>query len=169
MVVLQERVPFQGPRVGSCLTVGNELSEETLMLTKQEMLWRRAPPGKRAGGKGNLGGLLCHMTCSLRFYGDGITSRVFFGQSLDLGSFLVAHAIAQPRWMPTRRILGGGRTYDISFWPFLNSSGWWWLINSMFFTRTCCCKITQANGSHGAWPGWVVSISVFPPNSGTGV
>nr|XP_058894612.1 uncharacterized protein LOC131741594 [Kogia breviceps] len=28
--------PFQGPRVGACLTLGNELSEETHVLTKQE-------------------------------------------------------------------------------------------------------------------------------------
>ena len=27
-----------GPRVGSCLTLGNELSEETHILTKQEIL-----------------------------------------------------------------------------------------------------------------------------------
>ena len=30
--------PFQGPKVGSCLTLGNELSEETHVLTKQEIL-----------------------------------------------------------------------------------------------------------------------------------
>ena len=30
--------PFQGPRVGSCITLGNELSEETHELTKQELL-----------------------------------------------------------------------------------------------------------------------------------
>jgi len=30
--------PFQGPKVGSCLTLGNELSEETHLLTKQEIL-----------------------------------------------------------------------------------------------------------------------------------
>ena len=29
--------PFQGPRVASCLTLGNELSEETHMLIKQEI------------------------------------------------------------------------------------------------------------------------------------
>ena len=34
----QERGPFQGPRVGSCITLGNELSEETHELTKQELL-----------------------------------------------------------------------------------------------------------------------------------
>ena len=30
--------PFQSPRVGSCLTLRNELSEETHVLTKQEIL-----------------------------------------------------------------------------------------------------------------------------------
>ena len=30
--------PFQGPKLGSCLTLGNELSEETHVLTKQELL-----------------------------------------------------------------------------------------------------------------------------------
>ena len=30
--------PFQGPKLGSCLTLGNELSEETHGLTKQETL-----------------------------------------------------------------------------------------------------------------------------------
>ena len=29
--------PVQGPKLGSCLTLGNELSEETHMLTKQEI------------------------------------------------------------------------------------------------------------------------------------
>ena len=30
--------PFQGPKLGSCLTLRNELSEETHLLTKQEIL-----------------------------------------------------------------------------------------------------------------------------------
>ena len=30
--------PFQGLTLGSCLTLGNELSEETHVLTKQEIL-----------------------------------------------------------------------------------------------------------------------------------
>ena len=44
-----------------------------------------------------------------------------------------------------RRILGGGGTGDISFWPSLNSSSWWWLVSSMFLTRTSCHKIIHAN------------------------
>ena len=30
--------PFQSPKLGSCLTLGNELSEEMHVLTKQEIL-----------------------------------------------------------------------------------------------------------------------------------
>ena len=33
--------PFQGPRTDSCLTLGNEPSEETHVLTKQEALLGR--------------------------------------------------------------------------------------------------------------------------------
>ena len=36
--VAARRDPFQGLRACSCLTLGNELSEETHMLTKQETL-----------------------------------------------------------------------------------------------------------------------------------
>ena len=63
--------------------------------------------------------------------------------------------------MSVRRILGGGRARGISFWPLPNSSGWWWLTSSVFLAKTSCCKITHANGYYGAWPGWVVSVSVF--------
>ena len=38
MVLLQEGGPLPGPKMGSCLTLGNELSEETHVLTKQEIL-----------------------------------------------------------------------------------------------------------------------------------
>ena len=36
--------PFQGPKLGSCLTLGNELSEETHVLTKQEILLGKGAP-----------------------------------------------------------------------------------------------------------------------------
>ena len=38
--------PFQGPKLGSCLTLGNELSEETLVLTKQEILLGKGTRGE---------------------------------------------------------------------------------------------------------------------------
>ena len=36
--VAGRETPVQGPKLGSCLTLGNELSEETHVLTKQEIL-----------------------------------------------------------------------------------------------------------------------------------
>ena len=65
-----------------------------------------------------------------------------------------------------RRILGGGKTRDISFWPSLNSCDWWWLVSSRFLTRTSCHKIIHANGYYGAWLVWVVSARMFPLTEG---
>ena len=96
------------------------------------------------------------------FYDDGISFRVVLSQSFWLRVLPGAARLVQPRWMPERRILGGGPTCGVSFWPFLNSSGWWWLISFMFLTRTSCHKTTHANGYYGTWPGWAVSVSVLP-------
>ena len=41
--------PFQGPRVGSCLTLGNELSEETRILTGQKTLLGRGARAENSG------------------------------------------------------------------------------------------------------------------------
>ena len=152
--------PFQGPKLGSCLTLGNELSEETHVPSKR-FYWEREP-GWRAGGWGNPGGLLCHVACSLQFYGDGISFWVVFSQSFWLRVLPGGAHLVQPSWMPEKRILGGGQTCGVSFWPFLNSSGWWWPISSVFLTRTSCCKTTHAYGYYGAWPGRAVSVSVLP-------
>ena len=72
--------PFQGLKLGSCLTLGNELSEETHVLTKQEILLgkgtrvessRVREPRRTALPCGSL----------FRFYGDGISFRVVFDHS----------------------------------------------------------------------------------------
>ena len=126
--------------------------------------WERAP-GWRGGGWGNPGEQLCHMARSLGFYGDGISFWVIFSQSFWLRVLPGGAHLVKPRWMPERMILGGGRTGDVSFWPFPNFSGWWRLISSLFLTRTSCPKTTHANGYYGAWPGWVVSISMLPRTS----
>ena len=76
------------------------------------------------------------MARSLGFYGDGISVQVVFGQSFWLRVLPGGARLVQPRWMPERRILGGGQTGGVSFWPFPNSSGWWRLISSLFLTRT---------------------------------
>ena len=92
----------------------------------------------------------------------GLVSGLSLANHSDSRVLLGGARLVQPKWMPDRRILGGGRTCGVSFWPFPNSSGWWRLISSLFFTRTSCRKTTHANGYYGAWPGWAVSISVLP-------
>lgn len=88
----RKRDPFQGLRMSSCLTLGNELSNETHMLTKQDTLWGRNPPPREQQDKRT------QENC-LRFYGDGVSFQVFSGQlscSAHIwsgpGSFLAVHA-----------------------------------------------------------------------------
>ena len=74
--------PFQGPKLGSCLTLGNELSKETHVLTKQEILLEKGTGGREQQGKGNQEN--CSATWlarSLGFCGNGIRFWVVFGQS----------------------------------------------------------------------------------------
>ena len=71
--------PFQGLRVGSCLTLRNELSEETHVLTELETLLGRGLLGGEQEGKGTQEN--CSVS-SLGFYGDGVSFWVFPGQSL---------------------------------------------------------------------------------------
>ena len=122
----------------------------------KRLYWEGAPPGE----------LLCHVARSLRFYGDEICFWVVFRQSFWLRVLPGGARIAQPRWMPERRILGGGRTCGISFWPSLNSSSWWWLIALCSLPGPPVIKITHANGYDGAQPGWVVSVHVLPLTKG---
>ena len=75
------------------------------MLTKQEILL----------GKGTWAEGCSAAWLSLRFYGDGVSFQVVSGQSFWLRVLFGGAHLAQPRWMPTRRILGGGRTCGVSF------------------------------------------------------
>ena len=122
------------------------------MCWPSKRFYREGAPGWGAGGWGDPGELLCHVSCSLQFYGDGISFWMVFGQSFWLRVFPGGAPIVQPGWMPARRIVGGGQTRGVSFWHFPNSSSWWWLISSVFPTRISCRKTTHANGYYGAWP-----------------
>jgi len=89
--------------MGSCLTLGNELPEDT-HADKERDYWEGAPRQRMAG---NPGEPLCHMARNLGFYGDGISFWVVPGQSFWLKVLPGGTHIAQPRWIPVRRILGG--------------------------------------------------------------
>ena len=143
--LLQEGGPLPGPESG------------LLSYTQKWIVWGDTCADKARDfiGKGHQGGeqkvresRRTALPCGLQFgfYGDGISFPVVFSQSFWLRVLPGGAHITQPRWIPARRILGGGRIRGVSFWPFLNSSSWWWLISSMFLTRTSCCKTTHANG-----------------------
>ena len=112
------------------------------MLKKQEILlgrgaWEEGRKVKKP--RRTALSLLCHVAPSLGIYGDGIIFWVVSNPSFWLRVLLSDACIAQARWTPVRRILGGDGTS-------LFSSGWWGFVSSMFLTRTSCCEITHLNG-----------------------
>ena len=72
-------------------------------------------------------GLLCHISHSLTFFGDGVSFRVVSGQSFWLRVLPVGMCIFQPRWSPEQGFLGGLAGHIISppssFWPLPDSAG----------------------------------------------
>ena len=99
--------------MGSCLTPRNEFSEETHMLTKQEISLGKGTrvesrrvrgPRRTALPRGSQSG----------FTVMGLGSRLSLANHSD--SDLPGGAcLVQPRWMPARRILGGGQICGVSF------------------------------------------------------
>ena len=79
-ICCRKRDPFQGPKLGSCLMLRNELYEETHVLTKQEILLGN---GTRVESSRVREPRRTALPCGSqsRFYGDGINFRVVFGQS----------------------------------------------------------------------------------------
>ena len=71
--------PFQGPTLGSCLTLRNELSEETHVLTKQEILLGKGTQVESSRGR-EPKTAVTRLAVS-GFYGDGISFQVVFDQS----------------------------------------------------------------------------------------
>ena len=80
--------PFQGLRVGSCLTLGSELSKETHVLTKQETLLGRGAR-KESSRVREPRRTATWLTVS-GFMVTGLVSRLSLSNHSDSGSFLVA-------------------------------------------------------------------------------
>ena len=92
--------PFQGPKLGSCLTLRNELSEEIHVLTKQEILLGKGTrvEGSRVREPRRTALLLCHVAHSLRVYGDGVRFWVVSGQSSCLAQFGLTQGSSWWHW-----------------------------------------------------------------------
>ena len=86
----QEGGPLPGPKEGSCLTLGNELSKETHVLTKQETsLGRGTRVESRMVREPRRTGLPCGSV--LGFMVMGLVSRLSLANHSDSGFFLVAY------------------------------------------------------------------------------
>ena len=83
--------PFQGLKLGSCLTDGNELSEETHVLTKQEILWGKGTQVESSRVKKPRRTALQHGSQCLGFMVMGLVSGWSLTNLSNSGSFLVAH------------------------------------------------------------------------------
>ena len=118
-------------------------------------------PGESSRVRGP-GGRLCTWL-AVRVYVRGFVSGSSLADHSDPASFLMA-----PSAVSQHGFQRGGFWEDTwagifsLLWTFPDSSGWWWLVSSVFLTRTSCCEMTHANGYCGSWPGWVVSVTVFP-------
>ena len=84
----KEGDPFQRPKLGFCLALGNELSEETHALTKQEILLGKGTRLESSRVREPRRTAL-HVTCSLRFLVLGLVSRLSLASNYDSESFLV--------------------------------------------------------------------------------
>ena len=155
-ILLQEGGPLPGPETALVYHSEMNCPRRPTCWQSKRFYWERAP-GWRAVGKGARTAL----SHGLQFYGDGISFRVVFGQSFWLRVLPGGTLLVQPRWI-LERILGGGQTCGVSFWPFPNSSGWWRRISPLFLTRTSCRKTAHANSYYGAGQGETFSLCASP-------
>ena len=79
--------PFQGPKLGSCLTLGNELSEETHAQSKR--FYGERAPRWRAAGKGSQENCSATWLAVSGFTVMGLISGLSLANHSDSESFLV--------------------------------------------------------------------------------
>ena len=85
--------PFQGLKLGSCLTLRNELSEETHVLTKQEILLGKGTRMESSRVREPRRTALPHGSQSPGFMVMGLVSGLSLANHSDSESFLVVHAL----------------------------------------------------------------------------
>ena len=81
--------PFQGLKLGFCLTLGNELSEETHVLIKQEVLLGRSGEQEGKGTQENCSAPWLEVS---GFMVIGLVSGWSLANHSNSESFLVVHA-----------------------------------------------------------------------------
>ena len=105
--------PFQGPKLGSSLTLRNELSEETHADKARDFIGKEHSGGEQQGQGTQENSSVSWLAVS-GFMVMGLVSSLSLANHSDSESFCGAHLV-QPRWMPVRKITGGGWTRGVSF------------------------------------------------------
>ena len=100
--------------MGSCLTLGNELSQETHLLTKKETLLGRGAWAESSRVREPRRTALAHGT---GFMVIGLVSGLSLANHSDSGSFLVARASLSQDGFQREGFWEVGRTYGRAF-PF---------------------------------------------------
>ena len=85
--------PFQGLKVGSCLTLRNELSEETHVLTKQEILLGKSTLAESSRVREPRRTALQNWVAVLGFMVMELVSGLSLANHSDSEFFLVVHAL----------------------------------------------------------------------------
>ena len=85
--------PFQGLKLHSCLTLGNELSEETHVLTKQEILLGKGTRAESSRVREPRRTGLSHGSRSRDFMVMGLVSGLSLANHSDSESFLMVHSL----------------------------------------------------------------------------
>ena len=124
----RKRDLFQGPRVGSCLTLRNELSEETCAEKARDFIGK-GYSGKEQQSKGTQENCSVVWLVVSGFMVIGLLSRLSLANHSHSGSFLVACASLSQDGFHWEEFWEIGRTFGLEslfcLWPFLNSSNWW--------------------------------------------
>ena len=89
----RKKDPFQGPKVGSCLTLRSELSEETHVLTKQEILLGRGPRVESSKVREHRRTALPHVSQPWVFMVMGLVLGLSLASHSESESLLVVHTL----------------------------------------------------------------------------
>ena len=153
--------PSSAPRVGSCLTLRKALSKEIHADNARDFIGKQ-PPGEEQQGKGSQENCSASWLAVSGFMVIGLVSGLSLANHSDSESFLGVHALfSQDRcqregfWEVVGHV---GSPFDLSQTLPVGGA----LLALCSLPGPPCRKTTHGDGYYGAWPGWVVSVSVHP-------
>ena len=154
--------PFQGPKLGSCLTLGDELLEETRTDKARDFIGKEHLSGEQQG-KGTQENCSAAWLAVSGFMVMGLVSGLSLANHSNSESFLVAHALLSQDGCQQEGFweVDGPAVSAFNLSRTLPVGGGLLVPYSLSGSRNNCHKTTHANGYYGAWPGWAISVSVF--------